>query len=129
VKSATITTEALETLVMQFVRAFDGCDDDSPVSIVEVGPLVYEVTTFDGEHRTSRFEITATGYVLSGAGTQRCAECGEELGRGAYWDEDRLGNDVLIGCSLCVAHEERHAAESRVDRAVDAREMRAEGLR
>jgi hypothetical protein len=56
-----------------------------------------------------------------------CPECAGLLGTGAHWDEDRLGNDVLIGCSLCVEHAEREAAEARTDRAVDNAEQRAGG--
>jgi hypothetical protein len=58
----------------------------------------------------------------------RCAECGDVPGAGAYWSEDDDGV-YCAGCAACARVLEQRAKEARVDRAVDAMEMRAEVTR
>jgi hypothetical protein len=78
---------------------------------------------------TDEISVMVPGVDLHRVPATHCPEHGGLLGRDVYWIEDALGDGHLGGCSLCVAHEERIAAESRVDRAVDNAEQRAEGWR
>jgi hypothetical protein len=80
------------------------------------------VETADIRERRPSVELRYTPKVY-------CPECSGLLGSGAHWCEDALGDEHLGGCSICVAHAEREAAEARTDRAVDNAEQRAEGWR
>jgi hypothetical protein len=99
----------VEPTVAAFAQEIDGewvvtVDDGEDVTLRPVFP---EWPALTGTEPPARLEVHPTIGDL-------CAECGEELGEGAYLEDTRtatfrgtIGEKRLAGCTRCVAHVER----------------------
>jgi hypothetical protein len=134
----TVPASAYARLLEALARAHYG-EPKAPCTAVQVLTGWLVATLVDGEVVNDRlYELTVSvetdeiSVMVPGVDLHRvpatfCPECGSLLGRSAHWVEDALGDEHLGGCSLCVEHAEREAAEARTDRAVDNAEQRAGG--
>jgi hypothetical protein len=135
----TIPADTFARLIEAFARAhYD--EPKAPCAAKQTGlgwivatlvggePVTDELCAVSVRVETSDTRVTMPGFDLRRLHWVRmCPECGKSLGESVEWVEDALGDEHLCGCSLCVAHLEREAAEARTDHAVDNAEQRAEG--